>query len=89
MSASAGRVLIIPKGIYDPTTTYHMLDMVKTNNGTYLCKKTSLGNAPSESEYWQLIIGNSNNTYNGTTSGWNSLSTEQKAQFETVIFTDD
>lgn len=58
MSASAGRVLIIPKGIYNAGTTYQMLDLVRFGKGTFICKKTSLGNEPSfegDTEFWQLI----------------------------------
>lgn len=59
MSASAGRVLIIPKGEYDSQSTYNMLDLVRFGAGTFICKKTSEGNEPSfeqDTEYWQLLV---------------------------------
>lgn len=58
MSASAGRVLLIPKGTYDAATTYEMLDLVRYGKSTFVCKKTSTGNTPDsnqDTEYWQLI----------------------------------
>ena len=59
MSASAGRVLIIPRGEYSSETTYQMLDLVRYGSGTFICKKTSLGNTPDyeqDTEYWQLLV---------------------------------
>ena len=58
MSTSAGRVLIIPQGEYDSETTYNMLDVVYDQNGSFICKKTSTGNAPDaeqDTEYWQRL----------------------------------
>lgn len=56
--ASAGRILIMPKGEYDASTTYEMLDLVKHNGISWLAKKTVIGVEPSEdnSEYWHLLI---------------------------------
>ena len=65
MNASAGRVLILPKGEYNPATTYNMLDMVRYQNGTFVCKQTSTGNAPSfdaDTDYWQLLVSGSDVT---------------------------
>jgi hypothetical protein len=58
MSASAGRVLLMPKGVYDAATTYTMLDMVRYGKSTFVCKQTSTGNTPDpngDTAYWQLI----------------------------------
>ena len=56
--ASAGRILIIPKGNYDSSVTYEMLDMVLHNGTSWLAKKTVVGIEPSEIniEYWHKII---------------------------------
>lgn len=51
---SAGRVLIKPKGDYSPLTTYEMLDYVSYNGSSYVAKKTTTGNLPTNTEYWQL-----------------------------------
>ena len=55
MAASAGRVLLIPKGTYNAATTYNMLDVVYYNAASYVCKQTSLGNLPTDTYYWQLL----------------------------------
>ena len=56
--ASAGRVLIIPKGNYDGTTTYDMLDLVYHNGTSWLAKKTVIGIEPSDAnaEYWHKFV---------------------------------
>lgn len=56
--ASAGRILIMPKGEYNSSTTYEMLDLVKHNGKSWLAKKTSVGIEPSvaNSEYWQDVV---------------------------------
>ena len=53
--ASAGRILIMPKGNYDSSVTYEMLDLVYHNGKSWLAKKTAIGIEPSEAngEYWQ------------------------------------
>ena len=59
MSLSAGRVLILPKGEYDSTETYNLLDLVYYQRGSFLCKKTTTGNAPDltqDTEYWMKIV---------------------------------
>lgn len=56
--ASAGRVLIVPKGEYNPNTTYEMLDLVNYNGHAWLAKKTVKGITPSTSypEYWHSLL---------------------------------
>lgn len=56
MSTSAGRVLMIPKGDYDATATYTMLDVVSYQGKSYVAKQTTTGNAPTNTTYWQLMI---------------------------------
>ena len=56
MSASAGRVLLIPKGDYNSGTTYNVLDWVRYDNKAYVCKQTSIGNLPTNTTYWQLLV---------------------------------
>lgn len=55
MATSAGRILLIPKGNYDAATTYQPLDIVFYNNASYVCKATTLGNAPTNTTYWQIF----------------------------------
>lgn len=56
MSASAGRVLLIPKGDYNSATTYNMLDVVYYSGKSYVCKQTSVGHDPTETTYWQIMV---------------------------------
>jgi hypothetical protein len=55
---TAGRILIIPKGDYDFTATYEMLDLVKHNGTSWLAKKESTGIEPTveNAEYWQNMF---------------------------------
>lgn len=54
MAVSAGRVLPIPKGAYDATAQYNMLDMVSYQGSMYICKQTCIGQTPADGAYWQL-----------------------------------
>lgn len=56
--ATAGRVLILPRGNYDENAMYEMLDVVSYNGSSWLAKKTSQGMIPCEenSEYWQNMV---------------------------------
>ena len=56
--ASAGRILIMPKGNYDPSITYEMLDLVFHSGTSWLNKKTCVGIEPSDAntEYWQKVF---------------------------------
>lgn len=60
---SAGRVLIMPKGAYDATVTYSMLDLVSYNGSSYIAKTSTTGNLPTNTTYWQLSAygGNASN----------------------------
>ena len=55
--SNAGRVLIIPKGEYDASSTYDKLDLVNYNGISWLAKSTVTGITPSAGDYWQSITG--------------------------------
>lgn len=57
--AIAGRVLLMPKGAYDASVTYEMLDMVSHDGATWVAKKASVGITPSAdtAEYWFAMVG--------------------------------
>lgn len=80
--ASAGRILIIPKGAYSEETTYVPLDLVSHNGGSWLCKKESTGIEPSDenAEYWHAFT---NNFYDNSKSGLEATNV-QDAIDETV-----
>lgn len=57
--ASAGRILIIPKGDWDSETEYEMLDLVGFAGTSWLAKKdVATGIEPSDdnSDYWQKLV---------------------------------
>ena len=54
-SASAGRVLLIPKGDYNASATYSALDVVVYNHDSYVAKKSTKGNLPTNTTYWQPL----------------------------------
>ena len=56
--ASAGRILIMPKGAYKEDETYEMLDLVSNGGTSWLAKKTAKGIEPNEdnSEYWHKMF---------------------------------
>jgi len=52
--ASAGRILIIPRGTYNAAAAYEMLDLVFYNGDSWLCKSACTGVVPSDANaaYW-------------------------------------
>ena len=56
--ASAGRILIMPKGDWAAETEYEMLDLVKHNGTSWLAKKVSSGVEPTveNDEHWQNMF---------------------------------
>ena len=56
MSASAGRVLLIPRGNYDSTAVYNPLDFVYYNSSSYVCKQPATGILPTNTTYWQIMV---------------------------------
>lgn len=67
--ATAGRVAMIPKGDYNASTAYQMLDVVRYNNKTYIAKKATTGNLPTDTTYWMLSTENIVDTELSNTSG--------------------
>ena len=57
MGASAGRVLLIPKGDWNANTTYTGLDWVRHNGAAWVCKNTCTNIEPTleNTNYWQII----------------------------------
>ena len=51
-----GRILIIPKGNYDPATPYNSLDLVRYDFKSWLCKTDGIiGITPTEGTDWTLM----------------------------------
>lgn len=55
MAASAGRILLISRGDYNPLTEYYILDIVRDGGKTWVCKQTCTGQTPDENAYWFLL----------------------------------
>lgn len=62
-TATAGKVLLLPKGEYSATTQYKVLDWVLYQGRPYVAKQTTTGNAPiyeptqaNPDNYWQLLL---------------------------------
>ena len=57
MGASAGRVLLIPKGDWNSSTTYTGLDWVRHNGAAWVCKNTCTNVEPTENNTanWQMM----------------------------------
>ena len=56
--ASAGRILILPKGTWNANTQYEMLDLVYYKGTSWIGRKTSKGVEPTNAnaEYWQKVF---------------------------------
>jgi hypothetical protein len=63
-------VNINPTGAYNSGTQYQIGDSVSYQNSSYICIQPSLGNAPTNTTYWQLLA--SASTYKLTTTARNS-----------------
>lgn len=59
MSASAGRVMPLPKGDWNSATQYKLLDIVYYNGASYIAKGTSTGATPPNATYWQFLCSGS------------------------------
>ena len=56
---SAGKILIMPKGDYDSTRTYQILDLVKHGGTSWIAKKSvpeGIEPTTANSEYWQSLF---------------------------------
>jgi hypothetical protein len=56
--ATAGRILIMPKGAWNESVSYENLDLVSHNSRAWIAKKTSVGIEPSDAnaEYWHDLF---------------------------------
>ena len=54
--AIAGRVAIVPKGEWGSSISYEKLDAVSYDNALYIAKKPSVGQVPTDGEYWMFCL---------------------------------
>lgn len=64
---------IAVKGVYSPTTQYYLNDVVSYGSTVYIAKQDTLGNAPGDFTYWDILTAGT--TYRGE---WTTL-TEYRA----------
>ena len=50
-----GRVAMVSKGEYSSATSYERLDIVTYEGSSYVCKKDSIGNLPTNTEYFDVL----------------------------------
>ena len=81
MSASAGKVLLTPKGDFSTSATYSILDWVRYNGGVYVAKQTTTGNLPTDTTYWEKM-----NDSVSTLSGLSDVNITNIADGETLIW---
>ena len=54
--AIAGKVAILPKGEWNSSVSYEKLDAVSYDNALYIAKKPSVGQVPTDGEYWMFCL---------------------------------
>ena len=52
-----GKVMMIAKGDYSDAEQYEKLDFVMYNGCSYVAKQSTIGNIPTNEDYWQLLSG--------------------------------
>ena len=52
-----GKVMMIAKGNYSDAEQYEKLDFVMYNGWSYVAKQSTIGNVPTNEDYWQLLAG--------------------------------
>lgn len=50
-----GKVLIVMRGEYDNEETYERLDVVTYNGSSYIAKKETIGNLPTDNSFWSIL----------------------------------
>ena len=47
-------------GVYDPAVTYQNDEYVTYNDAVYVCVAATIGNLPTDTDYWSLMAGSPN-----------------------------
>jgi beta-glucanase (GH16 family) len=73
-----GKVKITPKGDYNNATQYEVLDVVTYNGSGYIAKSSTVGNVPTDTNFWQLLAskgatGASGTGGTGSSSAWSDI----------------
>lgn len=55
-STALGRVMLVPRGAYDPDTPYQRLDLVRYEGEGFVALKELTGETPADGENWMLLV---------------------------------
>ena len=55
-TVNLGKVGMTLKGVYDNEVQYEKLDVVYYEDSTYCAKSSTIGNLPTDEQYWQLLV---------------------------------
>ena len=88
-----GRVAMVSKGEYSSATSYERLDIVTYEGSSYVCKKDSIGNLPTNTEYFDVLAEKGQNGENGADGhtpikGTDYWTTQDKQEIVTDVETD-
>lgn len=82
-----GRVAMISKGEYSSATSYEKLDIVTYEGSSYVCKKDSIGNLPTNTEYFDVLAEKGQNGHTPV-KGTDYWTTQDKQEIVTDVETD-
>ena len=86
MSATIGRILLIPKGDYSSSAVYNALDWVRYNGKAWVCKVDNTVNiTPAQGDNWQLLAQDGSGGGGGA-SDWDDINYKP---FDTIDTTND
>ena len=85
-----GRVAMVSKGEYSSATSYERLDIVTYEGSSYVCKQDSIGNLPTNTEYFDVLAEKGQNGQDGHTpvKGTDYWTTQDKQEIVTDVETD-
>ena len=88
-----GRVAMASKGEYSSATSYERLDIVTYAGSSYVCKKDSIGNLPTNTEYFDVLAEKGTKGQDGQdghtpVKGTDYWTTQDKQEIVTDVETD-
>lgn len=80
-----GKIVLMPKGDYDPNKTYEHLDWVRYNGSSWVCKQdNTIGVTPSEGTIWTCLAENGADGQDGQ-AGDSLTATHSKSGTTTTV----
>jgi len=85
MNYTLGRVGIVAKDEYNPSTAYAALDLVTYQGSSYIAKIGTTGNLPTNTTYWTLVSQRGKTAYESAQSGgYTDLEPKFESDLKTV-----